>query len=167
MEGRALARIYNIPVSPGVIWWTAFQEGCQQPPLPLPLPLLHVGLGLVLVCPTMRWNGWGSWVPGKNHYLFLYFLFICLFHLFWVLVCFIFPGDRVYHPAHYTNRMILQEGHRRNKLLARARNCTGQLKHPLAHRVPDHSFNPFGDPLPAMVIFISMSATTDSLLNGP
>lgn len=99
-------------------------------------------------------------------------LFILIFPIYLSISSFLggfffFPGDRVHHPAHYTNRTIRQEGHRRNKLLARARNCTGQLKHPLAHRVPDHSFNPFGDPLPAMVIFISMSATTDSLLNGP
>ena len=114
-----------------------------------------------------------KWVRELNayeyHHLFLYFLFIFLFYLFWVFFVF-FPGDQVRHPAYCTTRMILQEGHRRSKLLARARNCIGQLKHPPAHRVPDHSFSPFGDPLPAMVIiyiFISMSATTNSLLNCP
>lgn len=64
-ESRSLARIYNTPVSPGIIWWKTFQEGCQQPPRPLPLPLLRVVLGLVLVCPATRWNVWWSWTPGK------------------------------------------------------------------------------------------------------
>lgn len=125
-----------------------------------------LGLALYWFAPPCGEMGEGAESLGKItifsyiSYLFVYFIFSgCLLDFF--------PGDQVHHPAHYTTRTILQEGHGRHKLLARARNCTGQLKHPLAHRVPDHSFNPFGDLLPAMVIFISMSATTDSLLNCP
>lgn len=148
-ESRSLAWIYNTLVSPGIIWWKTFQEGCQQPPRPLPLPLLRVVLGLVLVCPATRWNAWWSWIPGKITIILIVPIYLPILSF---LGGFFFSGDRICHPAYCTTRTTLQKGPGRNKLLARAKNCTGQLKHPPAHRVPDHSFSPFGDPLPAIVI---------------
>jgi len=118
-----------------------------------------------LSCHAVKWVR--EMNPWENQRFFLHFLFICLFYLFWVRF---FHRDQVCHPASRTVRTILQEGHGRNELLVRARSCTGQLKHPLAHRVSHRSLSPCGDPLPAMVlvsIFVSMSATTDSLLNCP